>query len=160
MEFVDEIKYPGINIYSRLNWMTHFRSIYKKANQRMYFLRKLSVLRVDNSLLKIFYTMTIQSVLTYGVVCWGGNILQKGKHKMNSLIAKASKICNCDMPQLDELYTAACIKKATNILKDPEHPLNKEYIRSVRTTRLLSKKTKTERYLKSFIPSSTRLLQP
>lgn len=97
------MKYLGIIIDNQLTWMSHFRSIYKKANQRMYFLRKLKILMVDNPLLQIFYTMTVQSVLTYGVACWGGNMLQKGKYKINSLITRASNICNYDMPHFDEL---------------------------------------------------------
>ena len=103
--------------------------------------------------------MAIQSVLMYGIVCWGGNILQRDKSKINILIKKASKMCNCNLPCFDELYTTACTKKANSIINDPQHPLNKEYVRSERSLRLLSKKTKTNRYFKSFIPSSTRMLQ-
>ena len=143
---------------NRLNWEAHFNSIYKKANQRMYFLRKLNALNINKSILKIFYTMAIQSVLTYGVACWGGNMLQREKNKINVLIKKASKICNFDLPHLDELYTAVCINKATYILNDSEHPLKKEYQRSARSLRLLTKKTKTERYFRSFVPSSSRML--
>ena len=158
VEVATEIKYLGIMIDNRLNWQAHFNSIYKKANQRMYFLRKLNAIDIDKGILKTFYTMAIQSVLTYGVACWGGNILQKEKNKINVLIKKASKICNFDLPHLDELYTGACIKKATCILSDSQHPLNREYQRSVRSLRLLTKKTKTERYFRSFVPSSSRML--
>ena len=83
---------------------------------------------------------------------------KKKKNKINVMIKKASKICNFDLPHLDELYTGACIKKATCILSDSQHPLNREYQRSVRSLRLLTKKTKTERYFRSFVPSSSRML--
>ena len=126
----------------------------------MYFLRKLRSLNISNNILKLFYTATIQSVISFGIVCWGGNMCEQDKIKINSLIRKARKICNADdLPLVDEIFKIACIKKGESILQDPEHPLNKEYLRSSRSNRLLFKRTKTERLRRSFIPTSIRMLQ-
>lgn len=103
VDIVNEAKYLGITIDSQLNWHSHVTNIFKKANQRMYFLRKLRFLNVSKSILRVFYTMTIQSVIMYGITCWGGNVLQKDKNKVNTLVKKASKLCDHDLPRFDEL---------------------------------------------------------
>ena len=159
IEIVNVIKYLGITIDESLNWHAHLNNIYKKSNQRMYFLRKLNALKVTKSILNIFYSTTIQSIFTFGITCWGGNICEQDKKKINGIIKKASRICACELPTIEELYTTYCTKKAKRILSDNKHPLYSEYIRSERSTRLISKKTRTERYRKSFIPSSIRILQ-
>ena len=160
VEIVNAIKYLGITIDDKLNWHTNTQTIYKKVNQRMYFLRKLRSLNISNNILKLFYTATIQSVISFGIVCWGGNMCEQDKIKINSLIRKARKICNADdLPLVDEIFKIACIKKGESILQDPEHPLNKEYLRSSRSNRLLFKRTKTERLRRSFVPTSIRMLQ-
>ncbi len=57
-------KYLGVNISEDLTWTTHIQTQVKKARQRLYHLRQLRKFRVSPTILKTFYSGTIESVLT------------------------------------------------------------------------------------------------
>ena len=65
VDIVTEYKYLGTCIDNQLNWKSNTKTIFKRANQRMYFLRKLKSFKVDDTILKLFYQSTIQSVVTF-----------------------------------------------------------------------------------------------
>ena len=159
VEMVPRYKYLGLTIDEKLNWHEHSNTVCKKANQRLYFLRKLKSFDVCTDILAVFYTACIQSVLSFGISCWGGNLRVRDEEKLNRLIRKASKVAGCDLPSIREIYEHACKKKALNILNSPSHPLYLEFTRSCRTGRLLSRSARTDRYRKSFVPTSIRLLR-
>ena len=48
-----------------------------------FFLKKLKSFHVNESILKMFYQALIQSVITFGISCWGGNITEGDKQKIN-----------------------------------------------------------------------------
>ena len=159
VQIVHHYKYLGMTIDDKLNWHEHIKIAYKKANQRMYFLRKLRSLNISTDLLLTFYTATIQSIITFGITCWGGNTTSKDKRKLDTLIRKAQRITTYNLPTIEELYTKMCLDKAKKIIDNNNHPLCKEYKQSVRSDRLLSKYARTERYKRSFVPTSVRILQ-
>ncbi len=64
VERVSSFKYPGVNISEDLTWTTHIQTQVKKARQRLYHLRQLRKFRVSPTILKTFYSGTIESVLT------------------------------------------------------------------------------------------------
>ena len=51
VEVVNEYKYLGTVIDSQVNWNLYTTNVYKKANQRLHFLRN-----VNTMVLKLFYT--------------------------------------------------------------------------------------------------------
>ena len=159
VELTDEYKYLGMTIDNKFNWDRNLEAITRKANQRLYFLRKLKSFRVDKKIMNIFYTSSIQSLISFGIICYGGNLNMSHIKKLNRIIKNASQIMNSHNRSFFELYNDATSKKANTILEDTNHPLHSEYIKSTRSHRLLSKKARTDRYKNSFIPTSTRLLQ-
>ena len=146
-------------IDDKLSWNLYVEDLLKKLNQRMYFLRKLRSFNVDKSILKIFYISAIQSKITFGITCYGCGLSKSLVNMIDRVIKKCSKIISSELPFFNDLCDNAVLKKASNILKDPTHPLHQEYERSGRSGRLISKKSRTERYKNTFIPFSTRLLQ-
>ncbi len=64
VERVSGFKYLGVNIFEDLTWTTHIQTPVKKARQRLYHLRQLRKFRVSPTILKTFYSGTIESVLT------------------------------------------------------------------------------------------------
>ena len=46
--------------------------LYKKANQRMYFVRKLKKCHIDKSIMSMFYKSVVESVLNFGLLNWYG----------------------------------------------------------------------------------------
>ena len=70
---VNSYKYLGVTIDNKLQWDEHASNTFKKANKRVYFLRKLRQFQIDPVLISLFYQATIQSLLTFCRVGWGGN---------------------------------------------------------------------------------------
>ena len=82
-EVVDSMhKYLGVIFDNKLCWNKNISCIVKKADTRLYCLRKLKYFGISTFLLAIFYSAVVCSALTFGMVCWRGNI---SKHKMGSL---------------------------------------------------------------------------
>ena len=129
------------------------------CTQRLYFLRKLNSFRVESAILSIFYSSTVQSLITFGITCYGCNLAKSQILRIDRVINKAAKIIKCELPSFEELLLKAVSKKATLLQKDSNHPLHTEYVVSDRSGRYLSKKSNTERYKNTFIPTSIRLLQ-
>ena len=67
---VPSYKYRGVIIQNNLKWNEHVTAQVKKADQRMYRVRRLSKLKIDNEILCLFYNSTVSSVLVYAVPYW------------------------------------------------------------------------------------------
>lgn len=70
--------------------LRHIDAVRKKANQRMYILRKLHGFNADQSLMRLFYSSLIDSVVTFSFVCWFGLLSMQGILKICSKIAGIS----------------------------------------------------------------------
>ena len=104
-----------------------------------------------------FYNSILESVISFGISCWGAAIRIEDKNKIDQLIKKAQRIVNCGLSNFDTIYTKACTRKYESIIKDTDHPLNECFNISNRSKRVLQPAARTERYRKSFVPSSVRL---
>ena len=159
VSIVDSYKYLGPKIDSKLNWSNHAHDVCKKVNQRLYFLRKLRSFKFNPEILLLFYRATIESIITYGINCWGSSIMTKDKERINRLIRKSEKIVKRTLSQIDCLYEDHAVKKAKTILKELTHPLNKQFLLSSRSGKIIQPIAKTERYRRSFVPSASALLR-
>ena len=124
----------------------------------MIFLRKLKLFNVDNSLLSLFYRSTIESMITFCLTSFGGNTRQQDKDKIDRIIKNASKISMCSFHHFNDLYQTCCTRKINAIVLDSQHPLHSQIKRSARSKRPVLMLCNKERYRKSFLPSSIRLL--
>ena len=70
LERVSEYKYLGTIINCKLNFEENVSAIYKKANSRMFFVRKLHNLSVDSKIVEQYYRSVVGSVVTFGIVTW------------------------------------------------------------------------------------------
>ena len=73
VEQVSDFKFLGIQISEDLKWATHTTAVVKKAQQRLYCLRRLRKFKVSPRILRAFYNSTIESILTSGSTAWFGN---------------------------------------------------------------------------------------
>ena len=159
VSIVDSCKYLGLKIDSKLNWSNHAHDVCKKVNQRLYFLRKLWSFKVNPEILLLLYRATIESIITYGINCWGSSIMTKDKERINRLIRKSEKIVKRTLSQIYCLYEDHAVKKAKTILKELTHPLNKQFLLSSRSGKIIQPIAKTERYRRPFVPSASALLR-
>ena len=157
IEQVEMYVYLGITIDNQLNWNNQSLSVLSKLNQRLYFLRKLSNFRVDNTILSLLYSSIMESVLKFCIIGWGGNITVKNKTQLDRVIKRAGKISHSNFSEFDILLYFATYSKI-NKIEGTNHPLAHKIKRSTRSGRPLYISSRTERYRKSFIPYGITLL--
>ena len=152
-------KYLGITIDEKLHWSDHINNIKSKANKRLYFVRKLGQFKVDRTLITLFYSCVIESVLSFCITCWGGNSSKGDRIKVDRII-KISEKFTTHVPHLDELYNKKTLDKIISISRDVKHPLYRFLYKS-KSNRIDGYShimTKTERHSKSSLPSAIRFL--
>ena len=159
VERVQTYKYLGVVIDNTLSWSQNTDVIMKKLNTRMYCLRKLRSFNVNSQILQMFYSSVICSVLTFGLTCFWGNMNQCDKNKMNKIIKKAGGVIGKKLDTMDILIDGRTHKKMKSILSEDSHPLRHDFDihKIVRSGRFRIPKSKTNRYLNSFIPSAIRI---
>ena len=71
IKMVDSYKYLGTcTIDRKIDWTEHIKSLYKKGNQRLHLLRVLKSFRVDMTIMSLFYTSVIESIITHYCIVW------------------------------------------------------------------------------------------
>ena len=124
----------------------------------MFFLRKLKKCKVKKHILSIFYQSSIQSVMLFNSICFFGNSKQSDKDKLERTNSLAGKIIGEEQLSLETKNETNVKRKMTKILSDPFHPLQTFIERSTRhPSRLISCKSRTDRFRNSFLPTAVRL---
>ncbi|KAK3543067.1 hypothetical protein QTP70_010547 [Hemibagrus guttatus] len=81
----------GTTITKELKWEQNIRSLTKKAQQRLYFLRQLKKFLLPVKMLVNFYTAIIESVLTSSITVWFAAATARDKAKLQRVIHSAEK---------------------------------------------------------------------
>ncbi|KAK3508089.1 hypothetical protein QTP70_013446 [Hemibagrus guttatus] len=81
----------GTTITKELKWEQNIRSLTKKAQQRMYFLRQLKKFLLPVKMLVNFYTAIIESVLTSSITVWFSVATARDKAKLQRVNHSAEK---------------------------------------------------------------------
>lgn len=157
IEMVGQYKYLGTIIDSKLSWNLNTEAIYKKAQQRLYFLRRLRHFNVDRSIMTVFYETFVHSIMTFNILSWYGNITLTNKNKLNKLVNIAGKIVGKKLDKLECFHEQQALRKLHKILKDPKHPLATEFQYLPSGRRIRACPSKTNRTIKSFVPVAIRL---
>ncbi|KAK3515427.1 hypothetical protein QTP70_019918, partial [Hemibagrus guttatus] len=87
----DELAYRGTTNTKELKWEQNIRSLTKKAQQRMYFLRQLKKFLLPVKMLVNFYTAIIESILTSSITVWFAAATARDKAKLQCVIHSAEK---------------------------------------------------------------------
>ena len=158
VETVDDFKFLGLIISNDLKWKKNTEKNVKKAQQRLYFLRRLKKFGLKTNILVEFYRAVIESVLTFGITVWYGNLSKSEALALNRIVKTASKIIGADLPSLDETYSKRLLKRAKSISRDESHPAFDffEKLPSGRRYRMI--KTRTNRFAHSFFPKAVAAL--
>ena len=160
VEIVSSYKYLGSTLDNKLGWAENTAALVKKGHQRLHFLKKLRSFKVNPAILQMFYTSTVQSVITFNSLCFFGSLGEGDVSKLTKLTRIARDVIGSEVPSLQDLHEKKVLRRIKAILADPSHPLHSELEsrRSVRDSgRLLSIRARTNRLSNSFIPSAIRL---
>ncbi|KAK1787477.1 hypothetical protein P4O66_002953 [Electrophorus voltai] len=122
VEIIKNIKFLGVHIVENLTWTLNTSSITKRAQQRLYFLRKLREAHLPSPILTTFYRGTVESILSSCIITWFGNCTAFDHKTLQRIVRTAEKIIWVSLPSITNIYITRCIRKASNIVKDPTHP--------------------------------------
>ena len=125
----------------------------------MYCFRKLNYFHVDKRILALFYESVIASVWRYCLSCWGGNVSQGGRDKINRIVNQAGRMISEPRQNLEDAYADLLITKLTNVMDDASHPLHDRLAGQLisRSGRMRLPSAVTGRYLSSFVPQAIRI---
>ena len=122
VEQVSSFKFLGTHISNDLSWSVNSAEILKKANQRLYFLRKLKAYGVSQCILVNFYRAIIESVLTSSITVWYGRVSKSEVNKLSSVIRSAEKDIGTKLPSLDSIYLERTTKKTEKNYERSDSP--------------------------------------
>jgi len=156
VELVETYKYLGSTFDNNLKWDVNTDQIFKRCQQRMYLLRKLKSFDVNPVILSRFYQSFIESILTFSFICWFQNLQIQDRNCLNSIVNISSKIIGIKQRDLNSFYQQQLIRKLESIVSIEDHALINEFnlLKSGRRYRMPC--CKTNRHLKSFVPSAVK----
>ena len=156
VDVVTEYKYLGTLINDKITGSNHIQKLAKKANQRLFFVRKLRKINVSRRILSLFYKATIESILSFCIVVWYGNTTSAERKKLKRVIRTAHNL-GCTTSSLEDLYKTAIMKKLKEIRSEKQHPLHNQITLLPSGRRLNNPYTRTTRFKNSFIPSAINM---
>ena len=128
VEQVNSFKYLGVTIDDNLTFSNHVSATLKKANQRLYLLRKLRSFNVRSHVLSMVYKSIIESILSFSIISWYGYLRVQDKSKLNRVVREATKITGKPQMSMQEIYRTFSKKKARKIMSDNSHPLHSAFV--------------------------------
>ncbi|XP_076866643.1 uncharacterized protein LOC143517742 [Brachyhypopomus gauderio] len=141
-----------------LSWTTNSASLARKANQRLYFLRKLRRAGAPTPIMNTFYSGAIESILTTCLTVWYGACTASCRRTLQRIVSAAEKIVGTSLPSLQDLYSSRLTRKALRLAGDPTHPLHSFFSLLPSGRRLRSLRARTTRLKDSFIHQAVRML--
>jgi hypothetical protein len=158
VERVSEYKYLGTILDNKLTFDANTEAIHKRCQSRMYCLQKLRSLNVNNTVLGNFYRCFIESVLTFGFLCWFGGLSVKNRNVLNRVVKVCGKVVGERQENLCTLYDCRVVKKARVIARDSSHVLAQHYQLLPSGRRFRMPKVSKVRTKNSFVPRSVEML--
>ncbi len=134
-----------------LSWTNNTAALAKKAQQRLYFLRKLRRARAPAPIMCTFYRGTIESILTSCITVWYGTCNVSCRKSHQRIVRAAEKIVGVSLPSLQDIYNTRLTRKALCIAGDPTHPTHSFFSLLPSGRRLRSLQARTSRLKDSFI---------
>ena len=101
VERVHEYKYLGTILDDKLNFTANTESVHRKCQSRVYRLQKLRSLKVNRSVLGAFYKCFIETVLTFGFLCWYGSLNVQNKNVLKRIVNVCGKVVGERMVSMD-----------------------------------------------------------
>ena len=106
----------------------------------------------------MFYSCFIESILTFSFIAWYGATTLKAKSRLQGVVKVCSKVSGCTLSCLSELFKIRVVKKARQVLAEPDHPLGGQFVLLPSGRRYRLQRCRTNRLKNSFVPSAIMLL--
>ena len=76
LECLDECKLLGVKLCSNLKWDSNTNAIYKKAMGRMWLLRRMKTVKLENRIILDYYIKEVRPLAEHGVPAWNSGLTQ------------------------------------------------------------------------------------
>ncbi|KAK2912264.1 hypothetical protein Q8A73_006377 [Channa argus] len=128
VEIIKSTKFLGVHLADNLTWSVNTSSITKKAQQRLYFLRRLRKAHLPPPILTMFYRGTIESILSSCITAWFGNCTLADRKTLQRIVRTAEKIIRAYTARANRhRSTAPCYKPGQRVwLSTTDLPLKVE----------------------------------
>ncbi len=100
VERVSSFKFLGVHITEDLTWSAHTDAVLKKAQQLLFFLRRLRRFGMSPHILHSFYTCTVASILTGCITAWYGNSTSSNRKHLQRVVRTARHTVGGELPSL------------------------------------------------------------
>ncbi len=107
VERMSSFKFLCVHITEDLTWSAHTDAVLKKAHQRLFFLRRLWKCETSPSILRSFYTCTVESILTGCITAWFGNSTAGNRRALQRVVRTTRHIGATCLP---DIYTRRCTR--------------------------------------------------
>jgi len=158
VEVVDSYKYLGCVIDNKLKFDSHVHSQIRKANKKLYFVRLMNNLKVNEEIIAKFYNTAISPVMTYGLLAFYALLSKKLQYELDRPRRICMRLLNTNIidtiVNVNTVYENSLCKFVTHILSNNAHPLFKELIYLPHGQRLRACFCRTSRYRNTIIPVS------
>ena len=151
-------KFLGVQITEDLTWSSNTTSLVKKAQKRLFFLRRMRRAQLPPPILTTFYRGTIESIMTNCISVWSGSCNASDWKAVRRVVRTAEKIIGTSLPSVRDVAENRCLTRAKNIMKDPTHPHHGLFTLLPSGRRYRSIGSRTARFTKSFFPQAIRLV--
>jgi len=158
VEVVKNFRYLGTMLDDKLSFSCHVDMVHKKAQQRLFLLRKLRSFDVSAHILQMVYQALIESILSFNIVTWFSHLNVREKNRLSRVVNIASKIIGVPQQQLTTLYDRALTRNAVKISCDKTHPLNRKFVKLPSGRRYRVPLAKKNIHRRSFVPSAISVL--
>ena len=122
VERVSSFKYLDVHTSDDLTWSLNTAQLVKRAQQRLYFLRRLRKFGMSPEILSNFYSWIVESILTGCITAWYSSTSALNRKRLQIMVKTAEKITRTPLPSLQSIYHRRVHRRAAPILKDPTHP--------------------------------------
>ncbi len=160
VERVSSTMFLGVHITEDLFWTNNTAALAKKAQQRLYFLRKLRRARAPAPIMCTFYRGTIESILTSCITVWYGACNASCRKTLQRIVRAAEKIVGVSLSPPSRTSTAPVSPAKPSALQvvPPTHPSYSFFSLLPSGRRLQSLQARTSILKDSFIHQTVRKL--
>ncbi len=151
-------RYLGISITENLLWSSHISFLIKKAQKRLYFLRKLNKAKFPCQVLVNFYRGATESILTENITNWHGLCMAQDRRASQQVIKTAQNITGTHLLSISDISEVRRLCRAQRILKHKTHPSHNLFTLLPSGKQYRSIHCHTTRLQRSFFPQAVRLL--
>ena len=113
---VTSTKLLGVTITDDLTWKNNTTALARKAQQHLYFIRKLKQAGASPPIMLSFYRGATESILSSCITLWFGSCTAADRKSLQRIVNSAQRIIGASLPSLQDIDNTRLTRKALSII--------------------------------------------